>query len=108
MEDAGVVAKQVDGAEALVREGREGVDLLGTGHVGGRHDDLGAGGLDLGRRLLERVDLDVGDDDAHALAGGAAGERAPDPAPRARDHRDPTFELLHATTEECRGRRSRR
>ena len=83
------------GAEALVGESGERVDLLGTGHVGRRHDDLGAGALDLGRSLLERADLDVGDHDAHALTGGAAGERAADPASGSGDDRDASCEAVH-------------
>ncbi len=53
----------------------ERLHLRGVGHVGDDAIDLGTGVAQLVDRDIERVLLDVTDDDPHALGGEPAGER---------------------------------
>ena len=58
---------------------------------------LGASPAQLLADSLHGAALHVGQHDAHPLVGAAPRESRPDPAPRARDHRHPTEQLLHLT-----------
>ncbi len=94
--DAGVVAEHVGGAECFVGLARQPLDVLGAGDVDPRGEDGRSFLPDLVGRLRERVHLDVGHDDLHALGGEALGESEPDAARRARHHRHAIPELFHA------------
>ena len=88
--DAGVVAEQVDPAEARHHGVGEGLHRRRVAHVG--HD---AGDPELGGGGLESTGLDVGDHHGHALASQARRQRPADAAGPARDDRNPTRDALH-------------
>ena len=94
--DAGVVAEHVRGAERVVGLARPAARRPRAGRrppaSRARPEPSAA---PLGRAWRAAVRLDVGHHHLHALGGEALGEREPDPARRAGDHRDLPGEILH-------------
>ena len=94
---AGVVAEHVDAAIALVATLGQRLDGCHVAHVDGLGARLGARGGEFRRHRLGGAGLDIGDHDAHALAGQRERDRAADTAASAGDERHPALELLHQT-----------
>ena len=93
--DPGVVAHDVH--RAVGRERGIAQRLHGRIHADiGRHaGDVEPIGAQLSHRLVERGLLDVGQHDAHALAGEALRHRPPDTARSASHHGDAPVQPLH-------------
>ena len=91
--DPGVVDEDVEGPELLLGPSDHPLDVGAVGDVGLDRDpaDLGCGRL----HLLPRA---RGDGDARPGAGQLERDPAPDPAPAARDERDPARELRSRRT----------
>ena len=96
--DAGVVEDHVDPPERAERGVGQAVDGLGRRHVGRHGEHLDAGGLDRRLRRGQRVGLDVGEHEVHALGGEAVGGGQPDPARRAGHDGHPILDVLHWST----------
>ena len=75
-----------------------------VGHVGEDGvDPLGRIGAQRLARVVERLQLDVGDHDPAAGGEERTGEAEPDPTGAAGDHRDLVLELVHAIPLGLRG-----
>ena len=83
--DPGVVAEQIDAAEAFEHGIGQRLHRGGIADIGRHGDDPELGGGD-----VERLALDVGDHDLHALAREAGGHGPADPARTPRDDGDPS------------------
>ena len=92
---ARVVAEHVDAAVALVAAVGERLDGRDIAHVDGLGERLAASGGNLRRHRLGGVGLDVGDHDAHTLAGEREHDPAADAAAAPADQRHATLELPH-------------
>ena len=92
--DAGVVAQEVDRAEALRGPPREHLDVLPLRHIGGDREHV-RGFADKRRRRLEPVRVDVGHHDAHPLFREPARQREPDAARRTCDDSRSPDERVH-------------
>ena len=94
--DAGVVAHQMHLAKALQRLPRQFVHSLRLHDVGLHAHDRQPLAAQFFDRLLQCCLLDVRQDDLHAFAPEALGERAPHAAGRAGHDGDLPRELLHS------------
>ena len=85
---AGVVVQHVEPAVMRNRLADGGLQAVGLAHVGRDGDGLAAGGSDAMRGLLAARRVDLGDDDAGALAGEQLGGGAADAGAGAGDEGD--------------------
>lgn len=93
--DAGVVADDVDGAEAVARRPCPRVDRARVGDVGRDCQHVDAAGRQVFGGVRKRRLLHVGEHQPHALGREPVGECPPDAAGTAGDHRHLAVEILH-------------
>src|SRR5262249_18832080 len=103
--DVGVVAYHVDTTELGDGPVAQRLHLLWLADVGGHGEHRRPAGAERRGRLLERLRLDVGQDDLRTLGGEAVGERATDSARAGGDDHDRVLQLSHAVRLAQAGRR---